>query len=304
MNTKQSSVGQLLFSIPSQSVLGECALWHVQEQAIYWVDILAAKIQRYFPATKQLESFELPHRIGCFAFTEVEGDIIAAFDIGIARYSLLNGDLRWLAQPEMHLRLNRFNDGRSDRQGRFWAGTMCEQDDLSLPTTTPGSLYCLASAGEKPVRAISDVLISNGLCWSKDGTTMYHADSVKQSIYAFDFDTRSATISNKREFAITTGHCFPDGATVDSDDHLWNAQWGASQVLRYKPDGSIDIVLKTPVSQPSSVAIGGPDMDWLIVTTAKHSLSAEALANEPQSGDVFVYQLNAVKGIEEPKCKL
>jgi sugar lactone lactonase YvrE len=304
---RSKKVGKLLFSINSQCILAECALWNSPEQAIYWVDIIAAKIQRYSPKTHGVETFDMPHRIGCFSFTPIENEIIAAFDIGIARYNLVTEHLEWLAQPEKHLKTNRFNDGRTDRQGRFWAGTMNESDDEDEQDRTNskspalGKLYCLNAAGQCDAK-VSNVSISNGLCWSNDGKTLYHADSPKRTINAYDFDTQTTRLSNARVFATTQGHRFPDGAIVDSHDYLWNAQWGASQVVRYNPKGEIDLVVDMPVSQPSSVAIGGPNMDWLIVTTAKHSLAPERLKIEPQSGNIFVYQLQGIEGVIEPVC--
>jgi sugar lactone lactonase YvrE len=303
----KQGVGELLFTIDSQCILAECALWHAPEQAIYWVDIVGAKIQSYQPSTKHLVTYEVPHRIGCFAFTEIPNQIIAAFDIGIARYQLDTGELEWLAQPEKHISHNRFNDGRVDRQGRFWAGSMSELDDLQSDKVVKGALYCLSSSSSDTVSCqskVQEVLISNGLCWSKDGKTMYHADSPERRIYAYDFEPQNALLSNKRVFAETTGHCFPDGSIVDADDYVWNAQWGASRVVRYTPSGKLDLCLSLPVSQGSSVAIGGPNMDWLIVTTAKHSLAPERLLEEPQAGNIFVYQLHGIRGIKEPICLL
>jgi sugar lactone lactonase YvrE len=163
----KQGVGELLFTIDSQCILAECALWHAPEQAIYWVDIVGAKIQSYQPSTKHLVTYEVPHRIGCFAFTEIPNQIIAAFDIGIARYQLDTGELEWLAQPEKHISHNRFNDGRADRQGRFWAGSMSELDDLQSDKVVKGALYCLSSSSSDTVSCqskVQEVLISNGLC--------------------------------------------------------------------------------------------------------------------------------------------
>ena len=307
MNKTQlpKKVGKLLFSINSQCILAECALWNEFEQVIYWVDIIGAKIQRYCPRTHGVETFDMPYRIGCFSFTPIKNEIIAAFDVGIARYNLVTEQLEWLAQPEKNIKTNRFNDGRTDRQGRFWAGTMNESvaadDDSNLNNIVLGNLYCI-NANKQCDAKVVNVSISNGLCWSKDGKTLYHADSPKRTISAYDFDTRTAQLSNKRVFATTQGHRFPDGSIVDSEDYLWSAHWGASQVVRYNPKGKIDLVVDMPVSQPSSVAIGGPQMDWLIVTTAKHSLAPERLMIEPQSGNIFIYQLHGIEGVVEPVC--
>jgi L-arabinonolactonase len=300
--TAQPKMGpELLFSINAQCILAECALWNEQDQSIYWVDIIGAKIQRCNAKSHAVETFAMPYRIGCFSFTPIQNEIIAAFDIGIARYNLVTEELEWLAQPEIHLKTNRFNDGRTDRQGRFWAGTMNEAYNSEDNDSVLGKVYCFGL--DKQCKAkIPKVAISNGLCWSADGKTVYHADSPKRTINAYDFDTKTAELSNRRVFAQTQGHRFPDGSIVDAHDCLWNAQWGASQVIRYNVDGSVDLALDLPVSQPSSVAIGGPNMDWLIVTTARHSLASERLAAEPQAGNIFVYQLHGVTGIAEPLC--
>lgn len=294
-------VGKLLFSINSQCILAECALWNARDKAIYWVDIIGAKIQRYCTKTHGVETFDMPYRIGCFSFTDTENEIIAAFDVGIARFNLLTDELQWLAQPEKSISSNRFNDGRTDRQGRFWAGTMNEVDSPEDRKASAGNLYCLDTHGQCNLK-IADVFISNGLCWSADGTTLYHADSPKRTINAYDFDIHTANLSNKRVFATTQGHRFPDGSIVDASNYVWSAHWGAAQVLRYDPQGNVDLELELPASQPSSIAIGGPDMDWLIVTTAKHSLAPARLTQEPQAGNIFVFQLHGIKGLPEPVC--
>lgn len=290
----------LLKVIPCQCQLGEGVLWNVEQQAIYWLDIETSHLYRYFVASKIMEKFTLPHRIGSFAFTPIDNQIIAAFAGGIARYNLKTSNLEWIDQPERHIAGNRFNDGRADKQGRFWAGTMVENAALS---EQQASLYCVDHQLNCH-KKINNLAISNGLCWNKTGDILYHADSPTHKIFQYDFCKNTAAITNKRLFASTNASTFPDGSTVDAQDYLWNAQWGNSKVVRYDCNGKIDLSISLPVSQPSNVAIGGVNLDWLIVTSAKQGLSEYTLAEEPLSGNLFIYQLTGVTGLIEPKCTI
>ena len=127
---------------------------------------------------------------------------------------------------------------------------------------------------------------------------MYHADSPTNEIFQYDFDPNTASVSNKRSFVTTEQMIFPDGSEVDAAGYIWNAQWGGGQVVRYRPNGQVDLTLTLPVTNPTSIAIGGQNMDWLIITSAKHSLSAEQLSNESLAGDVYIYQLVGINGLQ------
>ncbi|MEL4273299.1 SMP-30/gluconolactonase/LRE family protein [Shewanella xiamenensis] len=291
------TVGELLMTIPVGNLLGEGVLWDELHQSIWWTDILSSVIYRFTLATRTLDTFSMPHRVGSFGLTAKPTTLIVAFDIGIATYNIEDQSLTWLAQPESHFAGNRFNDGRIDRQGRFWAGTMVERRDTLQQTA---ALYCLDENGHCHQR-LSNLEISNGLCWSVDGRTLYHADSPKHQIYQYDFDIEQGLLSRKRLFASTSHHIFPDGSDVDAAGYLWNAQWGGGQVVRYRPDGEVDLILKLPVTNPTSIAFGGAKLDLLIVTSAKHSLDASQLAQEPQAGDVFIYQLQGIYGVTAPR---
>ena len=289
--------------LPVQNTLGECVLWHEQQQAIYWLDIEGATLQKHLVSTQQIETFKLPFRAGCFAFLDnshFPKDIIIAFAQGIARYNVQTEEINWLSQPEINILGNRFNDGRADRQGRFWAGTMIED---SLNDEQQAHLYCLDHQLTCQ-KVISEISISNSLCWSKNSKFLYHADSQAHKIYQYDFCQHTGNISNKQLFAQTDDNAFPDGSTIDAQDHLWNAQWGSSNVVRYNPKGEQDLVLTLPVTQPSCIAIGGPNLDWLIVSSARHSLSEQALKEQPLAGNIFIYQLHNIQGIPEPKCTI
>ncbi|WP_244212516.1 SMP-30/gluconolactonase/LRE family protein [Shewanella livingstonensis] len=301
-NGINTCIGELLHIIPSQNELGENALWHPQHQAIYWIDIMRGQLHRYCVSSKEYDTFTLPHRIGSFSFLadSTNFDIIVAFEQGVALYHLGTQALHWVSQPEATVLGNRFNDGRTDRNGNFWAGTMVETQHYDGQY---GHLYRIDSH-QQCHKILDDILISNGLCWSPDGSIMYHADSERHCINQYHYDEKHHTLSDKTLFATTKTQVFPDGSTVDAQGYMWNAQWGDHSVVRYHPNGKIVEKLILPAVQPSSVAIGGPDLDWLIVTTSRVQLTQQQLIDYPLSGNVFIYQLHKVTGIVDTPCRL
>jgi L-arabinonolactonase len=271
------------------NTLGEGIQWEVAAQALWWTDIQERRLHRYDWASRELETFSTPERIGSFGLIEGSTSIIAAFESGIALYDPRGGPPKWLARPDADLRSVRFNDGRVDRQGRFWAGSMEETE----PRSGRANLYCVDSSGATRKRE-SGVMISNGICWSPDSSRFYFADSPKRIIYAYDFNPATGAITDRREFVRTPEGAHPDGANVDAEGFLWSAHWGAGCVVRYRPDGKIDTVLEVPASQPTCVAFGGPGLDLLFVTSARDGLSELELAQQPSAGDVFVYKMGCV----------
>lgn len=277
---------ELVHSIPVANVLGEGVLWNERRRSVWWTDIERAKLFEYDPVSDALKTWDAPHRVACFGFVEDEDRLIVAFDRGIALYDPPSGKTDWLVQPDIPGKGLRFNDGKVDPKGRFWVGSMVE--DASIASTT-AALYCLDPA-DCLVERIRGIGISNGLCWSPDGTVMYHADSPTGLIRAYGFDPDRTTLSDSRVFAAAAHGVHPDGSTVDSDGGVWSAQWGGSQVIRYTPDGQVSQAIDLPVSQPTCVTFGGEKLDLLFVTSARAGLSSESLGNELEAGNVFVYQ--------------
>lgn len=292
----------LLQRVPVQNVLGENALWHPLLQRFYWVDIEAGQLHWLSADLRQVHQHRLPQRIGSFGVLDVPPDApfqwVLALESGFALYHPDTGALRWLARPELHLPGNRFNDGRTDRQGRFWAGTMVETCSQSEQA---GALYQLNQQGQA-VCHLRQLQISNGLCWSLDGRRMYHADSPRHQIWQYEFCPEQATLSAPRLFANFADNASPDGSTIDADDCLWTALWGTSTVVRLDPQGQVNLTLTLPVSQPSSVAIGGEHGDLLFVTTSRLGLNARQLAEQPAAGDLFIYQLSRPLAVPESVC--
>ena len=241
------------------------------------------------------ESFALPQRLGSFALTETPGIYIGAFEDGFADFAPATGAFELRAPVTAGHRHLRFNDGRVDRSGTFWAGSMAEARGEPR-----GSLWRFAG-GDRATAVLNAVEIPNSLCWSCDGTQMYFADSPRQTIWRYAFDAERGPVGPPEIFATTTGDCYPDGSCIDVEDHLWNAQWGAGEVVRYRPDGSIERRLSLPVSQPTCPAFGGPDLDLLFVTTARSGLSPGQLATQPLAGAMFVFE-TGITGLPEVIC--
>jgi L-arabinonolactonase len=275
------------------NTLGEGVLWDPIGERVWWTDIQERRLFRYDPLNRALQTFELPERLGSFGFVAGSAKIVAAFESGFAIYHPESGQLDWLSRPDHGAKNVRFNDGRVDRQGRFWAGSMVEGQ--GEPT---GKLYCLQ--GATPQVRLSNVAISNSICFSPDGRYLYFADSPRREIARYDIDANTGGISNRIVFARTPAGAFPDGSNVDAQGYVWNAHWGAGRVVRYALDGSIDMQIEVPATQPTCVAFGGKNLDLLYVTSAREGLSAEALAPQPQAGDVFVYQLG-IKGLADAR---
>jgi sugar lactone lactonase YvrE len=283
--------------IPAANVLGEGVLWDDRAAALWWTDIQSKELLRFDWATQSLMRTALPHRLGSFGLIEGSGDIIAAFAGGIALFHPDHGTLQWISRPVAHLPHLRFNDGRVDRQGRFWTGTMIEAKSAGAEAT----LYSVNAEGATAEHQ-RGLQITNGLCTSPDGRTLYLADSPRAIIYRYTLDSADGTLHDQRVFARTTGGAVPDGANVDEDGCVWSAQWGGSRIVRYTPDGEIDRELIVPVSQPTCVAFGGPDRDLLFVSSAREGLDATELAQQPNAGDVLAYRVGA-RGLPEPRFR-
>jgi sugar lactone lactonase YvrE len=282
---------KLLRIIRVGNLLGEGILWNADTASLWWTDIQDRRLYQYEWANESLRQHLLPERLGSFGFIAGSDELIAAFETGFARYNLRRDEPVWLSRMETLGSGIRFNDGRVDPQGRFWAGTMAE----SVAGEHKACLYCMDGKARVHLRE-RGLTICNGLCWSPDSGRMYLADSPRHTIWKYAFDAATGSISDRSVFARTPDEAFPDGAVVDAEGCLWSAQWGASQVVRYAPDGSVDRILELPVSRPTCVAFGGPELDMIFVTTAREGLPDDRLSRQTSAGDVFVYSVG-VKGL-------
>ena len=274
--------------------LGEVPLWDIAEQALYWVDIEGKMLHRLTPSTGKVDRWTMPERIASFALRE-GGSLIVAFASGIGFYDLPTGKIEWIARPEAHLPGNRFNEGKVDRKGRFWIGTM----DDSLLHHTAG-LYRL-DADLSVHKMLGEIGISNCFVWSRENDRFWFADTLDKQVFTFDYDHERGTIGNRRLFTETTGLGYgPDGGTIDEEGYIWIAMWDGWKVSRFAPDGAHDRDVFLPVQKPTSCMFGGPNFSTLYVTSAVWDLRAEDLKKQPLAGGLFALDVG-VRGLPETR---
>ena len=287
------------FTIDVENRLGEGPVWDDRAERLWWTDILASRLYHWDWGSRAAGYVELPERLGCLGLTSNPEILICAFASGFALFNTAANHVEWLARPELDYRGIRFNDGRVDRHGRFWAGTMIE--DESLAGESAASVFRLDPDG-KVTRLFGGVGVSNGICFSPGGEKMYFSDSPLFGMWSFELDA-NGTPSNRQpiHFVRTGGH--PDGAEIDAQGNIWSAEWGSSLITQYSSDGEIISSLNSPVRYPTCPAFGGPHMDHLFVTSARESMSEQELAEENDAGKVLVYRVGA-KGIPAPRFDL
>ncbi|MDU0356460.1 SMP-30/gluconolactonase/LRE family protein [Paraglaciecola aquimarina] len=291
----------LTHQLPVANTLGEGVIWDHNSQTTYWTDIQNNVLYSWKFAATSVQQYPCPERLGCFGFTSEHGWLICAFETGFAFFHPISGQTEWIAKIESDLLHTRLNDGRVDRQGRFWAGTMMQDEGVD-ESKHKAALYRLEH-DKSVTRVIDQVKVSNGLCWSPKGDVMYFADSPTQTISQSRLDILTGEIGPLTDFAHTNNEVFPDGSCVDSEGCIWNAQWGSSTVKRYSPEGKVLLVLDTPCLQPTCVAFGGPNLQHLIVTSARQNINSVHINAEPANGDVFVFQ-TPYTGLQESICTL
>lgn len=249
--------------------VGESPLWCENQQSWFWVDIPKKRIWKY-DTVKQLSRYwETSEMVANIALSS-QSDLIAGMETGIFRLSLhaeTNAvETLLVALPEAQPGL-RFNDGRCDRQGRYWSGTMWM--DMAAARNI-GKLYRYTTRDRLSAPVISGLLTQNGLAWSPDGKTMYLSDSHPQSqlIWAFDYDTDSGMPSRQRLFAdMKELPGRPDGAAVDTDGCYWICANDGGAVLRFTPEGKVDRQIALPMKKPAMCSFGGPNYEWMLVTS-------------------------------------
>ena len=277
----------------AQAALGECPLWSVREQALYWVDIEAPSLNRFDPALGANTVIPMDENIGCIGFRAGSG-FVAGMRSGVW---LLDGEgrkERLLANPQPDTTISRFNDGRVDPWGRFWAGTIHEPRDR-----TGAALYVIAPDGSW--RAVGQpVRTSNGVAFSPDARLAYHSDTPAHVIYRYALDADGGVIGTETFAAFEHGTGRPDGAAVDVEGCYWTALFEGGRVARLSPEGAVLAEYPVPARCPTMCAFGGPDLRTLFVTSARHKRPAAELADWPGSGDIFAMRTE-VAGRAEPE---
>jgi len=267
--------------LPAAALLGEGALWDAADRVLWWLDIKGRLIHRFDPATGAGGSWPTPHDVGSLA-VRARGGLVVAMGHGFYGFDPDSGGFAVLATPESDLPENRFNDGKPDRQGRFWAGSLHD------PETQPsGSLYRL-DADLSWHRLVQGITASNALAFAPDGRTLYYGDSARRTVWAWDLDPDDGSIRNRRVFIeLAAGEGAPDGAAVDAEGGYWLTQPGGWTVARYDPGGRRDRAIRLPVQNPTCVAFGGADLRTLYCTTCRWGLSEAEQRAQPLAGHLF-----------------
>jgi sugar lactone lactonase YvrE len=292
-----------------RDVLGECPLWDERAQCLWWIDIRAPALRCARDCGHEdndsddhvgdgdVRSWPLPEMVGSIALVD-DGRLLLALSSSLVLFDPASGESEPIASPRFADPDHRFNDGRCDRQGRFWVGSM-----NNVTRAPEGTLYRLIGRGDlEPVAG--GLCIPNSLAFSPDGATMLVADSLHYSIEACDFDGVSGAIGVRRTLAVTEPPAFPDGSAIDAEGFLWNAEFNGGRIVRYAPDGRIDRVLATPVPRPTCCAFGGPELRTLYVTSASQQMDAAALAAMPLAGALLALDDVGVRGLPESRFVL
>jgi sugar lactone lactonase YvrE len=282
--------------VDAKAELGEGTLWDPEAQVLWWIDIWGRLIHRYTPATGLDETWEAPEYLGCLGL-RTKGGLILTMVSGFHFFDPLTGRFDHIADPEANLAETRFNDGKPDRQGRFWSGSMFEVPGRKVEFV--GSLYRM-DPDLSVHRMVEGIGCSNGLAWSPDSRTMYFSDSHSGEVVQFDFDPATGDIANRRRFIdMTVTGGVADGATVDAEGCYWVTIPVTSRVNRYDPDGRLMQSVLLPTDLPTCCEFGGPDLDVLYVTSAVLRRPDAHFVGQSNPGGLFALDVG-VKGLPLP----
>ncbi|SEP82948.1 Sugar lactone lactonase YvrE [Faunimonas pinastri] len=277
-----------------KTTLGESPVWDADAERIYWVDSLGRRVFRATADGREVRAWTTPASCGSMVLRR-RGGAVLALRSGVHFLDFATGDLEWLVDPEPDLPDNTLNDGKVDRAGRFWFGSM----NTAGPEPT-GALYRLDP--DLTLRVVDrGIACSNGPCWSPDGGTFYFGDSGTREIHAYDFAAAEGRLSGRRLFCRAEERATVDGATVDAEGCLWSAQPDGGTIRRYSPEGELIRTIELPSLAVTSVTFGGPALDVLFVTSMASPLDPAVTDRNPQRGSLFAIHDLGVRGVEEPK---
>lgn len=264
-------------------LLGEGPVWDIKNERLLWIDILRGDIHQFYPETGKFETFNTGRLIGSIAIC-AKGGLIAALQDGFALIDMEKMQIEILKDPEAHLPNNRFNDGKCDPAGRFWAGTMSLTEE-----PLAGSVYTI-ERDFSVTKKIEGVTISNGMAWSIDHTVFYYIDTPTFEVVAYNYDKSNGNISNKRTIIkIPKEHGYPDGMTIDSEGMLWIAHWDGWRITRWNPAAGKQLdCISLPAAKVTSCTFGGKHLEDLYITTASKELNEDELKQQSLAGSTFV----------------
>jgi sugar lactone lactonase YvrE len=266
----------------ANAMLGEAPVWHPQEERLYWADVTRPAIYAFEPGVGQVGVWPMPSEVG-FLVPRDGGGVVAGLRAeGIVAVDVTGGGtLRPIVQPAVGKPPGRFNDARTDPMGRLWTGWLTDSRVM------PGTLYRI-----DPDRSVHDMLddivASNGIGWSPDGSTFYCTDSHVRTIWAFAFDMQAGTLGDRRRFFITdaSGET-PDGMQVDAEGCVWTVIYNGGRVVRLSPDGAVLAEISLPARLTTSCAFGADGLATLFVTTAIREQKGPALEGQPNAGGLL-----------------
>lgn len=283
-------ISQVLFDYAGH--LPECPTWSRAEQALYWTDILQCEIHRYELASGRHQVWHFPEEVGCFALREGGGFIVALR----SAIWLCSGDgqlTEKICDNPNNPQLARFNDGGTDHDGRFYAGTFWAPDDYN------GALLVRVN-GRRQTKVIQcDIHGANGLAFSPDKKWMYTSDTPNGVIYRTPLDAQGEPGARSVFRRFGPGEGVPDGAALDEEGCYWSALFDGWRIARFSPDGEQLAEYRMPVRCPTMVCFGGPQMKTLFITTSRENMSAEEIRAYPLSGAIFTLPVD-VAGVEKP----
>ena len=277
----------------ARATLGEGVLWDAANAWVWFVDIKGRRIYRCDPDGGHQRTWDAPSQVG-FIVLSSDGGYVCGLENGLFRFDPEDGSFAPLHLLEADLPGNRFNDGHVDAGGRLWFGSMDNGEEAAT-----GALYRYDGTGAKAVD--DDYVITNGPAISPDGGTLYHTDTLKKHIYAFDL--ADGRLSNKRLFVLLADGGHPDGMAVDADGCLWVATFGGGRIARYAPDGAQLDAVRFPCANITKLAFGGADLRTVYATTARKGLSNAELATQPLAGGLFTFRV-ATPGLPHHRLQL
>lgn len=272
--------------LDAKATLGEGSIWNANRQQLHWVDIDGRRVFTFDPATGGNRSYDVGQKVGAVVPRARGGSMLALHE-GFAEFDPETGQVTPRPRPPEHDPAKvRFNDGKCDPAGRFWAGTMALVKKQGDPPR--GMLYRLDADGSMHVM-LRGVGTSNGIAWSLDRRTMYYIDTPLMRVDGFDYDDRTGAIAGRRTVVvIPPGIGRPDGSTLDAKGMLWIGMWEGWGVTRWNPrTGELLQTIRLPVARVTSCAFGGRELDTLYITSARIGLTDEQLAQQPLAGGLF-----------------